>query len=123
MPVYAEAGNAGCRLCVYTGDVPYQHWGQWKDRAGEKSTVKIPRGYSYDILNNDVLINGAEFENGKLVLPGGMAYKALIVDLDSQLVSPEALEKYSSSRMPDYPSYAAELRQPVLPDWARIPNL
>ena len=80
-------------FCVYTGDVPYQHWGQWKDRAGEKSTVKIPRGYSYDILNNDVLINGAEFENGKLVLPGGMAYKALIVDLDSQLVSPEALEK------------------------------
>jgi len=80
-------------FCAYVGDMPYQGWGRWKDKLGENSKIKIPAGFNYDILNNDVLLNYAKVIDGKLVLPDGLAFKAMIVELDSPLVSPRALEK------------------------------
>ncbi|MDR1883346.1 MAG: DNA-binding protein [Prevotella sp.] len=44
-----------------------------------KDWVNALRGYQYDSFNKDVLLNCTQVENGRLVLPGGMSYSALIV--------------------------------------------
>ncbi len=41
--------------------------------------VDVFRGYQYDSFNPDALFRLAKAENGRLVLPGGAAYSALIV--------------------------------------------
>ena len=39
-------------------------------------------GYSYDYLNADVLLNSMSVANGRLVLPSGMSYRALVLPED-----------------------------------------
>lgn len=80
-------------ICVYTGDMPYQHWSGWRDKPFKNAELKIPEGITYDIVNNDVLLNRAKVEGGKLNFGAGKEYSALIVDLESPLVSSEALAK------------------------------
>ncbi|PYV79708.1 MAG: glycoside hydrolase [Acidobacteria bacterium] len=41
-----------------------------------------PEGYSYDYMNTDVLLNRLSVKDGRLVLPGGMSYKALVIPDD-----------------------------------------
>lgn len=91
-------GKSVSDVCVYTGDTPYQHWGEWKDKPFKNSKLKIPAGFSYDIANNDVLLNRAKVENGRLDFGAGKTYSALIVDLESPLVSAKALGKSSNSK-------------------------
>lgn len=86
-------GKPSANFCVYTGDVPYQHWGRWKENFGEHSQIKIPQGYAYDILNNDVILNFGFVKNGKLHLKSGASYSAMVIDLEKGEASPEVLSK------------------------------
>lgn len=100
-------GKSVSDVCVYTGDTPYQHWGEWKDKPFKNSRLKIPAGFSYDIANNDVLLNRAKVENGRLDFGAGKTYSALIVDLESPLVSAKALEKILELKKAGLPVAAA----------------
>lgn len=103
-------GKSVSDFCIYTGDTPYQHWGEWKDRPHKNSALKIPAGLSYDIVNNDVLLKRAKVENGRLSLGAGKTYSALIVDLESPLVSAKALEKILELKKAGLPVAAAGRR-------------
>lgn len=48
-----------------------------------------PEGYSYDWVNADVILNRMSVKDGRLVLPDGMSYQALVVpDYVNQLTLP-----------------------------------
>ena len=80
---------------AYIGDKPYQHWGRgsnWSDRA----TLRMPAGYTYDLLNTEVLLSRLTVTNGNLSLPDGMSYRLLVVDLEDDIVPPAALRQIAS---------------------------
>jgi hypothetical protein len=52
-----------------------------------------PKGYDYDFINADVLINRLSVgDDGRLVLPDGMSYRALVLPQSSRM-RPELLQK------------------------------
>ncbi len=82
-------------VCAYVGDRTYQHWGRgsnWSSRA----TLRLPPGYTYDLIDTEVLLNRMAVTNGNLVLPDGMSYRVLVVDLDDETVPPPALRKIAA---------------------------
>lgn len=50
----------------------------------ERSAVPPPIGYDYDLINTEYL-NRAEIKNGKITLPGGQQYSAVIMPTDTIL--------------------------------------
>lgn len=114
--------------CCYVGDQPYLHWDQGQSWTA-KPTLSLPEGYTYDLVNTEVLLERLRVEKGDLVLPDGMRYRMLIVDLEDETVQPAALEKIAElaeagatvvlgSRRPDrapglenYPACDAEIRK------------
>ncbi len=79
-------------VCVYVGDRNYLHW----DRGtnwGDKPSLRLPRGYSYDLVNTEVLVERLAVRGDDLALPDGMRYRMLVVDLEDTAVPPEALRK------------------------------
>ncbi|MDO5566777.1 MAG: glycosyl hydrolase, partial [Planctomycetia bacterium] len=79
-------------VCVYVSDVNYVGWGRL-ERWNKDSKLVLPKGYSYDLLDTNVLANNLEYENGRLSLPHGMSYRILVVDLLEQTIPIEAMEK------------------------------
>lgn len=79
-------------VCVYTGDAPYQHWGRGEKWSTEPSLV-LGRGYAYDLINTEVLLQRLNVQGDRLVLPGGMSYRALVVDLEQEELPPAALRR------------------------------
>ncbi|MEA1952492.1 MAG: glycosyl hydrolase, partial [Planctomycetota bacterium] len=79
-------------VCAYVGDAPYQHWGRWKTwRPG--SFLQVGKGHGYDLITTEALVERAKVENGHIVLPDGMRYSVLAVDLATDTVPLEALQK------------------------------
>ena len=66
-------------IAVWGGDRVYQHWGHYRDKPYDASSLKLPDGYNSDIMNTDVLLNRARAEKGRIVLPDGMSYGALVI--------------------------------------------
>ena len=84
-------------VSAYVGDRPYQHFGRgaiWSERA----TLKLPRGHTYDLITTEVLLDRLVVKDGRLVLPDGMSYAVLVVDLDDEVASPAALRKISEMK-------------------------
>jgi hypothetical protein len=52
-----------------------------------------PSGYPYDWINADVLLNRMSVENGRIVLPSGMSYRALVLPDYVDQVTLAVLEK------------------------------
>lgn len=50
-----QAGEPVTDIAIYAGSTPYQHWGRWRDVPWEGARIAIPRGYNYDILNDETL--------------------------------------------------------------------
>ena len=48
-----QAGEPVVDLAVYAGHNPYRHWGRYRDLPYDGATVGIPRGYNYDVLNDE----------------------------------------------------------------------
>ena len=53
--VMLQAGEPVTDIALYAGHTPYQHWGRWRDVPWEGARIAIPRGYNYDILNDETL--------------------------------------------------------------------
>lgn len=56
---------------------------------------ELPKGYSYDYINAEVILERLQVANGRLVLPDGMSYRMLVLP-QLQTMRPELLEKISS---------------------------
>jgi hypothetical protein len=104
-------------IAVFMGDRAYQGWGLYRSRAYDGGTVEIPQGYASDVLNTDVLTHRAKAQGGRIVLPDGMSYGALVVDPDSTDVSVEALKAIAGLQKEGVPIVAGT-RKP-----ARAPGL
>ena len=50
-----QAGEPVVDLAVYAGHNPYRHWGRYRELPWDGATIAIPRGYNYDILNDEKL--------------------------------------------------------------------
>ncbi|MDD4103344.1 MAG: glycosyl hydrolase, partial [Kiritimatiellae bacterium] len=80
-------------VCAYVGDLPYQHWGRFINKWSAKATMELPAGYGYDVINNEVLLERVSVKDGEIVLPDGMRYRLLAIDLDDERTSPAVLRK------------------------------
>ena len=74
----------------YVADVAYFIGEDTPKMTGVRNP-EIPRGYSYDYVNAEVLMN-AKAENGKLVLASGMEYSVLVLP-KIETMRPELLAK------------------------------
>ena len=94
---------------VYAGDRPYQHWGRYRDKPYEASKAKLPAGYTYDLINDDVLLARAMVKGGRIVLPDGMSYGALVMDPEfpDEPLKPAVLAKIDSFRKAGLPVFSA----------------
>ena len=50
-----QAGEPVTDIAVYGGRTPYQHWGRYRSVPWDGARVAIPRGYNYDLLNDETL--------------------------------------------------------------------
>lgn len=74
-------------LCVFIGeDAPQMNY--WID-------PKLSKGYSFDLINSDAIINRLTVSNGKLVLPSGIQYSALLLP-PIKTMRPELMSAISS---------------------------
>jgi hypothetical protein len=78
-------------VCCYRSDRNYTTWNR-SDKAS-KSSFALPGGYAFDLLSTEVLVDRLSVEDGRLVLPGGMKYRLLLVDPEEESLPPEALRK------------------------------
>lgn len=79
-------------VCCYTSDRNYERWGR-SEKWSEKPSLVLPRGFAYDLVNTEVLLDRMSVKDGRLVLPDGMSYSLLVVDLEEDAVVPEVLKK------------------------------
>ncbi len=121
-------GRPVADLAVYVGERPYQHWGRGR-RWSEVATLEAPAGHTYDLINTEVLLTRLECRDGDLALPEGLRYRALVVDLDDEILRPEPLRRVvelaeqgatlilgrrrpsASSSLADHPRSDAEVRE------------
>ena len=68
--------------------------------CGESVPVEIrvgnpamPAGYDYDAINADVLLHRATVKNGRLTLPDGVSYAALVLPPEDSNMTPQLLER------------------------------
>ena len=94
---------------VYAGDRPYQHWGRYRDKPYDSSKAKLPAGYAYDLINDDVLLTRAQLKGGRIVLPDGMSYGALVFDPEfpDEPLKPAVLAKIEAFRKAGLPVFSA----------------
>jgi hypothetical protein len=79
-------------VCVYTSDRNYQGWGR-DERWSPNASLELGKGYTYDLVNTEVLTKRISVRDGGLALPDGMRYRLLVVDLEEEVIPPEALRK------------------------------
>lgn len=56
-----QAGKPVVDIAVYAGKTPYRHWGRYRDVPWDGSRVAIPRGYNYDLLNDETLAKKRDY--------------------------------------------------------------
>jgi hypothetical protein len=75
---YIKRCNYMLRQGNYVADVAY-FIGEDAPKMTGVRDPELPPGYSFDYINAEVLNGRAKVINGKLVLPGGMSYKLLVL--------------------------------------------
>lgn len=79
-----QRGQRQTDIAIYIGDeVPCDK---------PKIPYPLPEGYDFDFINYDALINLAQVDNGRLVLPSKASYSLLILP-QSSTMRPELLQK------------------------------
>lgn len=85
-------GDFVADICCYVSDKNYMKWGRG-EKWNEESELSPVEGFKYDLLSSEVLTNSLSVEDGKLVLPGGMSYQILVVDLEKPIIPLAVLKK------------------------------
>ena len=105
-------------VCAYAGDTPYQHWGRFTTNWSANATMALPKGHGYDLLTTEVLLERVAVKDGALVLPDGMSYRVLAVDLDDDQVSLAALRKIEQIKKAGVPVVFGERKPQRTPGLA-----
>lgn len=82
--VMLQSGN-------YVADIAYFIGDDAPKMTGVKNP-KLPKGYSFDYINSDVIMNRLSVQNGRLTLPSGLSYRILVLP-DVETIRPELLQK------------------------------
>ncbi|MDR1764035.1 MAG: glycoside hydrolase family 2 [Dysgonamonadaceae bacterium] len=77
----------------YAADVAY-FIGEDAPKMRGIEDPKLPKGYSFDYINAEILMNRARVENGCLTLESGMKYRLLVLP-NQKSMRPELLKKIS----------------------------
>lgn len=75
----------------YVADVAY-FIGEDTPKMTGVCTPELPAGYSFDYINAEVLLERASVKKGRIVLPGGMKYRLLVLP-QLETMRPEVLQK------------------------------
>jgi hypothetical protein len=90
---YLSRGSYMLQRGLYVADVLYYYGdGGYKFVQPPRLHPERPRGIGYDEINSDAILHRLEFKNGRLTLPDGMSYAALVLP-DSDAMDPVVLEK------------------------------
>jgi len=75
------------RQGLFVADVLYYYGDLAPNFAGLKSQnpARLPKGYDYDVASEYVLLNRLAVKDGRLVLPDGMSYAALVLPSHSAM--------------------------------------
>jgi len=87
---YLKRCNLMLQQGQYVADVAY-FIGEDAPKLMGTTDPALPRGYSFDYINAE-MINACSVKNGKLILPGGMSYRILILPRQTT-IRPELLSK------------------------------
>tara|TARA_R110002050_G_scaffold187015_2_gene321406 strand:- start:50911 stop:53928 length:3018 start_codon:yes stop_codon:yes gene_type:complete len=85
-------GNYVADICCFVSDKNYKKWGRGKE-WNPNSSLKPVVGTSYDLLSSEALVERLSTKNGQLVLPDGMNYKLLVLDLEEPVIPVKVLQK------------------------------
>lgn len=75
----------------YVADVAY-FIGEDAPKMTGVCDPSLPKGYSFDYINAEVLLERASVKDGKIILPSGMAYRLLVLP-QLETMRPEVLRK------------------------------
>lgn len=88
---YLKRCNMMLQQGKYVADVAY-FIGEDAPKMTGVRDPELPRGYSFDYINAEVIEKRLSVKNGKLVLPDGMAYRILVLP-KLETMRPELLRK------------------------------
>jgi hypothetical protein len=76
----------------YVADVLY-FVGERTPESAQYTRPQMPPGYSYDLVNAEVLRSRVKIDDGRIVLPEGTSYRLLVLPDDLRGMTPELLSK------------------------------
>lgn len=88
---YIKRSNFMLQQGKYVADVAY-FIGEDAPKMTGVTDPPLPAGYSFDYINAEVIKERVKVEDGKMVLPDGMAYRLLVLP-QLETIRPELLEK------------------------------
>lgn len=88
---YLKRCNFMLQQGTYVADVAY-FIGEDAPKMTGVCNPELPKGYSFDYINAEVLLTRASAKDGKLYLPDGMQYRVLVLP-QLQTMRPEVLRK------------------------------
>jgi hypothetical protein len=91
--IYLKRCNYLLQQGNYVADVAY-FIGEDAPKMTGITSPALPKGYSFDYINAEVLLKRAKVVNNRLVLPGGMSYGLLVLP-PLTTMRPELLQKIS----------------------------
>lgn len=113
-------------LCYLRPELP--------DQTYFKPQPAVPDGYKYDECSAEALMTRVRVEDGRLVLPDGMSYRALVLPAEYRLMTPALVEKIrelaadgatiigprptASPSLSDFPKCDTEVAQLTAEVWA-----
>ncbi|MEO3407831.1 glycosyl hydrolase [Mucilaginibacter sp. CAU 1740] len=134
---YIKRCNYMLRQGNYVADVAY-FIGEDAPKMTGVRDPELPQGYSFDYINGEVLNQRAKVINGRLVLPGGMSYKVLVLP-KLKTMRPELLKTITKlvndgltvlgpkpERSPSLQNYAtadAEIKKMAASLWGNIDSV
>jgi len=90
---YLKRCNFMLQQGKYVADVAY-FIGEDAPKMTGVQDPALPKGYSFDYINGEVIRERLDVKNGQLVLPDGMAYRLLVLP-QLETIRPELLKKIS----------------------------
>ena len=86
-----QQGRFQSDVCCYRSDKNYADWNRGPKAINP--SFGLPKGYAYDLVNTEALLERLSVKDGSLVLPDGMRYRLMVVDPEEESLPPEALRK------------------------------
>ena len=74
-----QEGRFVADVCYFYGDQAPNFFPLFHDVPEKPGITGLSKGYDFDVVNSDVILNRMSVEKGRIVLPDGMSYSFLIL--------------------------------------------